>query len=92
MDERNGWYHNDDGADQAMAANAAISAETTPPCCYLHGDDVAFPCKNDAEWIIIYGWSPDDYTYACNEHVNELTPDSQYVRLIRLMPAGGGDP
>lgn len=29
-------------------------------------------CKNKATWILIDGYSPDDYTYSCDEHLEEM--------------------
>lgn len=52
------------------------SEPLSPFCCYLFDDGGA--CPNDAQWTIIYGPAPCDYTDACTAHVGELLePDKE---------------
>ena len=48
-----------------------MNTPITPYCCVID-------CEKDAEWQIVYGSTPDDYTEACTEHVGEmLEPDKE---------------
>jgi hypothetical protein len=43
-------------------------------------------CPQDAEWIIVFGNTPDDYTEACTDHVGALLADveEQTIHPIKI--------
>lgn len=51
-------------------------------CCYIGeaGDD----CSKPAEWTIVHGPMPDDYTEACTRHVGDVLTDSDEHRIYPL--------
>lgn len=54
-------------------------------CCHL-----ACGPGHPAEWMIVSGASPDDYTEACTQHVGELLVDAPEQRIYRISaPASG---
>lgn len=48
-----------------------------PHCCYIG-------CKKQAEWQLIHGRSPDDYTESCTEHVGHLLTDTPEIRIYHI--------
>jgi len=46
-------------------------------CCHIH-------CEKIAEWIIVHGSSPDDYTESCTEHVGILLTDAIEHRIYQI--------
>lgn len=54
------------------------------PCCHLK-------CSRKAEWVIVYGARPLDYTEACTKHVGELLCDAKeqsiYPIVVRQAPS-----
>lgn len=67
-------------------------------CCYIadenqeaaknaSADEIrALGCQELAEWMIIDGPAPDDYTHACTAHVGFLLSDSEDIRVFSLRP------
>ncbi len=58
-------------------------------CCYIEPTTISTgygsQCAMPAEWTIVFGDGPDDYTEACAEHVGKLlTPGVNNV----VFPAG----
>ena len=51
-------------------------------CCYIGdaGDD----CSKPAEWVIVHGSGPDDYTEACRRHVGDMLTDAPEHRIYPL--------
>ncbi len=43
-------------------------------CCFMSDDQVG--CEKLAEWSIIHGASPDDYTETCTEHLGAMMTDA----------------
>jgi hypothetical protein len=41
-------------------------------------------CNKLAEWEIWDGPRPDDYTFACTEHVGELLSDAHEIRIHNI--------
>jgi hypothetical protein len=41
-----------------------------PECCFEN-------CDKDADYELYYGYSPDDYTYSCVEHLGLMVPDKE---------------
>jgi len=41
-------------------------------------------CRKKAEWTIIHGLSPDDYTEACTDHVGDLLTDAKEHRIYQF--------
>lgn len=41
-------------------------------------------CEEKAEWNIVWGNSPDDYTHACTKHVGELLTEASEHRIYPL--------
>jgi hypothetical protein len=50
-----------------------------PQCCFIG-------CNKPAEFVLIEGAAPDDYTEACADHVEALKSD-RHVETVRLQPA-----
>lgn len=46
-------------------------------CCFI-------PCDAGADYEIIDGRTPDDYTHACVEHVGHLLRDDRESTVIRI--------
>ena len=46
-------------------------------CCHLK-------CRGQAEWLIVFGSGPLDYTEACTRHVGELLCDAKEQRIYPL--------
>ncbi len=57
----------------------------TPWCCWIGGWRNR-PCRASAEWLIVHGPGPEDYTHACTDHVGELLTDASEHRIYRLGP------
>ncbi len=45
----------------------------------------AMDCNKTAEWVIVHGAAPDDYTMACTTHVGDLLTDAptHYIYPVR---------
>ncbi len=41
-------------------------------------------CANKAEWMIIDGFAPEDYTYACTEHIGSLLQSGRKSTVVPL--------
>lgn len=54
-----------------------------PLCCYIE-PEMKLGCLNNAEWIIVQGCAPLDYTEACTEHVGELLVDEPFNHAYPL--------
>lgn len=64
-------------------------------CCFIQTDqsvclsdgwtigDVA--CTSPAEWTIVHGPAPEDYTEACTEHVGALLTDASEHRIYPIV-------
>lgn len=56
-----------------------------PMCCYLEGGHSnGARCERSAQWTIVFGETPDDYTEACSAHVGELLTDAPEHRIYPL--------
>lgn len=49
-------------------------------CCQLD-------CDQPAEWVIVHGLAPDDYTHACTAHVGDLLTDAKEQHVYHVKPA-----
>lgn len=49
-----------------------------PKCCYVG-------CDKDAEWTLVEGPGPDDWTEACTAHVGDLLTDAKETRVYPLV-------
>ncbi len=47
--------------------------------CYMNEEMEA--CEADAEWFVVYGAAPEDYTFACSEHLGLLLGDEPYFQI-----------
>jgi len=56
-------------------------------CCIPDQSRLDRRCENDAEWVIEYGPTPDDYTESCTDHVGIMLTDAVEHRVYRI---GGG--
>ena len=54
----------------------------TRNCCLIG-------CELLAEWVIVYGLSPDDYTEACTAHDGQLLTDAKEHRIYHIGDAKG---
>lgn len=52
-------------------------------CCYV-GSKSGASCGNQAEWRIVSGNGPDDYTESCTRHVGEMLTDAPEHRVYSL--------
>lgn len=44
-----------------------------------------FPdCEKLAEWVIVHGQAPDDYTESCSVHVGELLTDAPEHKIYPI--------
>ncbi len=50
----------------------------TPECCYI-------PCDDDADYLIIDGQAPDDFTHACIEHLGHLIDHDKIPASVFLV-------
>lgn len=59
----------------------------THKCCYISqdGDD----CSKPAEWLIVYGQAPDNYTESCTHHVGHLLTDAEEHRVYQIKEENG---
>lgn len=46
-------------------------------CCQL-------TCASNAEWLIVDGPAPEDYTHSCSAHVGELLSDASEHKVYPL--------
>jgi len=53
------------------------------PCCYINPES-GEGCEADAELLIVSGYSPDDYTYACPYHAENLFIDGPFNHVFPL--------
>ena len=60
-------------------------------CCFIGGWRNR-PCKSQAEFMVIFGAAPDEYTFACAVHVGDLLTDAPIQQVVRLDGALGGKP
>ena len=51
-------------------------------CCYIA--DNGLECLNSAQYRIISGTSPDDYTETCSDHLELMLDDSPRFEIIRI--------
>lgn len=47
------------------------------PCCYI-------PCEAQAEYEVVWGGAPDDYSLGCKDHYRELVPDGHEAICVEL--------
>lgn len=52
-------------------------------CCYV-GEKTGFQCGSPAEWRIVSGSGPDDYTESCTRHVGDMLTDAVEHRIYSL--------
>jgi hypothetical protein len=55
-------------------------------CCFIPNQDDPqnSRCPNNAEWRIVYGETPDDYTESCTEHVGKMLTDAKEHRIYPI--------
>lgn len=66
----------------------------TSYCCFISDEEaegklpeellVTHGCSADAEWRIVHGDGPDDYTESCTEHVGFMLTDAPEHRIYPL--------
>jgi len=69
---------------------APTDSSVAPYCCFLSPTEavefrsatpgperLALGCQRPAEWEIICGDGPDDYTHSCTDHVGSLLTDAE---------------
>jgi len=53
-------------------------------CCIPNQSKLQERCQHNAEWIIVHGPSPDDYTESCTAHVGVMLTDAVEHRIYRI--------
>lgn len=60
-------------------------------CCWIDQETIV-PCRAHAEWMIVHGPAPDDWSDSCSEHLGDMMTDAYEHRVYRIAQseAGGG--
>lgn len=56
-----------------------VVTSDTAHCCHIG-------CDKEAEWVIVSGPAPDDYTEACTDHVGDLLCDAPEQKVYPIAP------
>ena len=66
-----------------------------PVCCFIEQDKAIMlsdgwtiedvPCNRPAAWAIYDGVRPDDYTYACTDHVGYMFSNADVFRVYPIV-------
>lgn len=57
--------------DLGLAVDEPAAKPDKPFCCFIV-DGQTEHCSKTAEWSVVFGSTPDDYTEACTDHVGVL--------------------
>jgi len=61
-----------------------IEDQVTAAMALSHAEIRALSCPNPAEWLLIDGPLPDDYTHACTQHVGLLLSDAEVTKVYPM--------
>lgn len=55
-------------------------------CCFIpdQSNPETSRCPNLAEWTLVHGETPDDYTESCTEHVGVMLTDAVEHRIYPI--------
>ena len=59
-------------------------------CCWI--DNSVLPigsvfCEMPAQWVLVHGAGPDDYTESCTKHLGDMMTDAPEHRIYALRAA-----
>lgn len=68
------WLPHDSDIEALLAP---LRDENGNPTIDSHAAVRAAGCQNEAEFMLIYGNAPDDYTHSCRGHIGDLIGDEE---------------